>query len=82
MALSRFHPVFHVSLLRPYYAEKGYQPANKEVKLRKEDSPELAVETVLAHRLKRIGKSRSKKFKKEYLIKWTGFDASHNTWEP
>ena len=81
-SMSRFHPVFHVSLLRPYYADKGYQPANKEVRLRKEDSPELAVETVLAHRLKRIGKFRNKKFKKEYLIKWAGFDASHNTWEP
>ena len=42
----------------------------------------MLVDKALSHKRKRIGKSRSKKFRTEYLIKWLGLDDTYNTWEP
>ena len=82
-SMNRFHPVFHVSLLKPYLANESKPYIVKEIRLRKEDpSAELAVETVLDHKWVRVGKAKNKRFRIEYLIKWQGFDGSHNTWEP
>ena len=36
------------------------------------------VDQVVDHREKKV----RKKVAKEYLVKWVGYDAEHNTWEP
>ena len=44
----------------------------------------FTIEKILGKRLKTIGKTRSKKRKTrvEYLIKWEGYDDTNNSWEP
>ena len=64
----KIHPVFHISLLEP--APKHAQPSNIEV----EPDEEYDVEKVLQHR--RQGRTT------EYLIKWSGYESSDNSWEP
>jgi hypothetical protein len=75
----RVHPVFHVSLLKPYIS-KGqpghYQPP--PLAFDDEGEPWFEVEAVLEHR----DVSRGRRVAREYLIKWKGYDHAHNTWEP
>ncbi|KAJ9529231.1 hypothetical protein QJQ45_007908 [Haematococcus lacustris] len=73
-AMSRIHPVFHVSLLRPYEGNFGHLPPTELGWL--DDSPQYEVERIVNHRHVRAGKA------KEYLVKWKGYDDSDNTWEP
>ncbi|KAJ9516908.1 hypothetical protein QJQ45_027301 [Haematococcus lacustris] len=72
-AMARMHPVFHVSLLRPYTSEHLHLPPPVEWL---DEAPLYEVEKLLAHRGVRAGKARG------YLIKWQGYDDSYNTWEP
>jgi len=75
----RVHPVFHVSLLKPYIS-KGqpghYQPP--PLAFDDEGEPWFEVEAVLEHR----DVSRGRRVAREYLIKWKSYDHAHNTWEP
>ncbi|KAJ9511094.1 hypothetical protein QJQ45_013151 [Haematococcus lacustris] len=73
-AMSRIHPVFHVSLLRPYEGNFGRLPPTELGWL--DDSPQYEVERIVNHRHVRAGKA------KEYLVKWKGYEESDNTWEP
>ncbi|KAJ9517139.1 hypothetical protein QJQ45_009105 [Haematococcus lacustris] len=73
-AMSRIHPVFQVSLLRPYEGNFGRLPPTELGWL--DDSPQYEVERIVNHRHVRAGKA------KEYLIKWKGYEDSDNTWEP
>ncbi|KAJ9521377.1 hypothetical protein QJQ45_001243 [Haematococcus lacustris] len=73
-AMSRIHPVFHVSLLRPYEGNFGRLPPTELGWL--DDSPQYEVERIVSHRHVRAGKA------KEYLVKWKGYEDSDNTWEP
>ncbi|KAJ9511483.1 hypothetical protein QJQ45_029857 [Haematococcus lacustris] len=73
-AMSRIHPVFHVSLLRPYEGNFGRLPPTELGWL--DDSPQYEVERIVNHRHVRAGKA------KEYLVKWKGYEDSDNTWEP
>ncbi len=73
---SRLHPVFHVSLLKPY---------KEGVKALKPPAPELIagelyykVERILSRRQRRSGRKQVT----EYLVKWAGYDDTHNSWEP
>jgi hypothetical protein len=75
----RIHPVFHVSLLRPYKENpdrRGLPIENPEMD--NEDPTQYEVEAILAYKLQRAGKRKVHK----YLIKWKGYDDTHNSWEP
>ena len=41
----------------------------------------LGEEATIFH-IETVLKRRKKKNKVEYLIRWSGFDAAHNSWEP
>ncbi len=61
-SLARFHPVFHVSLLKPFYAEKGYQPPQQPPDLEDTSTePVFKVEKILGKRLKTIGPFNKKR---------------------
>ena len=71
----KVHPVFHVSLLDPYKESEipgRTQPPPPPVVI--EDQFEYEVEEILDSRL-----IRNRLF---YLIKWKGYPASDNLWEP
>ena len=72
----KIHPVFHVSLLKPYHPSGRTQPPPPAVWV--DDEPEYEVEHILSHRVVKRGRNR----KYEYLIKWTGYGPEHNSWEP
>ncbi|KAJ9519625.1 hypothetical protein QJQ45_013359 [Haematococcus lacustris] len=72
--MSRLHPVFHVSLLKKYTGSQGFHPPPVMEWL--EDAPHYEVHSLLSHRQVRFKK------RMEYLVKWTGYDDTYNTWEP
>ncbi|KAJ9528839.1 hypothetical protein QJQ45_000116 [Haematococcus lacustris] len=72
--MSRLHPVFHVSLLKKYTGSQGFHPPPVMEWLK--DAPHYEVHSLLNHRQVRFKK------RMEYLVKWTGYDDTYNTWEP
>jgi hypothetical protein len=74
--LSRLHPVFHVSLLKPYLPSGFVQPPAPIL----DDEGDIVyyVDFLLDKRTKKLGR----KTITEYLVKWKGYDHDHNTWEP
>ncbi|KAJ9528726.1 hypothetical protein QJQ45_020662 [Haematococcus lacustris] len=72
--MSKLHPVFHVSLLKKYTGSQGFHPPPVLEWL--EDAPHYEVHSLLKHRQVRFKK------RMEYLVKWTGYDDTYNTWEP
>ena len=75
----RIHPVFHVSLLRPYKSGLSFVPLppNPEIV---DGIPYYEVECILSHRDKKA--ARKGKLCREFLIKWKGYSDIHNSWEP
>ncbi|KAE8654205.1 hypothetical protein F3Y22_tig00117056pilonHSYRG01112 [Hibiscus syriacus] len=76
----KIHPVFHVSMLKPYHADKedpsrGYSHRTPPVVTKSYDKE---VETVLTSRTVR---KRGVPPRTEYLIKWKGLPESEATWE-
>ncbi len=83
----RVHPVFHVSLLKPYNVSGSVQPPPLPIVV--EGEIWFTVEKILQHRDTKIitrpaTKHRPKRVKlqREYLIKWLGYSDDHNSWEP
>ena len=72
----KIHNVFHVSLLKEYREDGSVKPPPPPSLI--DDVLEYEVERVLCHRTRKIGRS----VKTEFLIKWLGYGAEHNTWEP
>jgi hypothetical protein len=71
----RIHNVIHVSKLRPYKPSTiPGQASIPQPPIQVDDHEEWEVEEIL--------NSRHRYGKLEYLIKWKGFTAEHNTWEP
>ena len=73
----RIHPVFHVSLLKPYHPSPSdferITPPPAEF-IPNTNQEEYEVETILDKRVLR-GKT-------QYLIKWMGYPLHDATWEP
>jgi hypothetical protein len=72
------HPVFHVSLLRKYITQghPGFvaaPPASDWIM----GEPVYEVEEIMDHRDTTVGRQS----RRQFLIKWVGYDAIHNSWE-
>ena len=70
-SLARLHPVFHVSLLKPFVGEP---PEQREPVFIAEEGAELEVERIAAHRVTRG--------RLQFLIHWKGFPVWEASWEP
>jgi len=84
--MSRLHPVFHASLLKPYF-EGAHSVKPPPPTLMDDGSLEYEVEAILdmRQRARRGGKRKSTRGNQvltEYLIKWLGYSHEHNSWEP
>jgi hypothetical protein len=71
------HDVFHASLLTPYHETKEHgvnysHPPPEMV----DGEEEFEVETIIGHRF--FGRGR----KLQYLVRWKGYSAADDTWEP
>ena len=75
--MPKIHPVFHVSLLRPFEAGSYITPPPTPTVI--DGEPEYEVERILNHRYRKI--PNSKHYRREYLVKWAGYGHEHNSWE-
>ncbi|KAJ9509777.1 hypothetical protein QJQ45_011617 [Haematococcus lacustris] len=73
-SMSRLHPVFHVSLIKPYTGtDVGFMPPPVTWM---DETPVYYVERLLDHKGVKDNKASF------YLVQWEGCDSTHNTWEP
>jgi Chromo (CHRromatin Organisation MOdifier) domain len=73
----KIHNIFHTSLIAPYMETAEYGPNYEQPPLELiEGKPEYEVEQVLAAR------RHGQKKELQYLLKWKGYSAAHNSWEP
>ena len=73
----KIHPVFHVSLLKPYHPspsdfERPTPPP--AIIIPETDHEEYEVETIL--------EKRTLRNRPQYLVKWLGYPLHDATWEP
>ncbi len=81
-ALTRLHPVFHVGLLKPYVADAARARVVAPLpELDRDGELVWAVERLVDHRDVPVS-GRSRRTRREYLVRWAGFAACEDTWEP
>ena len=73
-ASMRIHPVFHVSLLRPYVSRDGTVPDARAPTL----GPFFNIDRIVNVRTP----TASPNNQWEWHVRWLGFDDTENTWEP
>ena len=71
----KVHPVFHVSLLKPYLSDGRVQPVRP---ILVDGEPYFMIECILDHRIHKRGRTTYM----EYLVKWQDYGPEHNSWEP
>jgi hypothetical protein len=76
--LRRLHDTFHTSVLRPYTPPTTIQLARAVNR----PEPLASDDTSAVYEVDRIVGARTYRGRRQYLVKWTGFDSSENTWEP
>ena len=69
----RIHPVFHISLLEPAAPDAMLQQDVRDIDEEIQE-PVYEVEKILDSKLE--------DGQRKYLVKWTGYDHTENTWEP
>ena len=69
------HPVFHVRLLEPYYANKI------EGRIQPPPLPEV-VDGELEYEVRKVLDLRIVQGRLEYYVDWEGYTAEERTWEP
>ena len=72
----KMHPVFHVSLVKPYHSDGRYVPIPPMDYL--DDEPLFKVDALLDSRVRKKGSKRIT----EYLVRWAGYSPIHDSWEP
>ena len=71
----KIHPVFHVSLLKPYRSDGRVQPPQPLVV---DGELYFFIEKILDHRVVQQGRRTVR----EYFLQWKGYGPVHNSWEP
>ena len=71
----RIHPVFHVSLLEPYWE-------NRFAGRIQEPPPPDEIEGELEYEVKEILDSKFVRGRLKYLVEWEGYGPEERTWEP
>ena len=66
----KVHPVFHVSLLKPYHGDPVPPPSPIVV----DGEEEYIIDKIIKHRVLRG--------KMHYLVRWKGYDQSSDEWLP
>ncbi len=77
----KLHPVFHVSMLKPFH-EDGEDPErnkSKRAPMGVKTAYDRAVENIAGDRVVRRKHYRPRH---EYLVRWKGFPESETSWEP
>ena len=75
------HNVFHVSLLKEYTPGRVAPPPPVEIN----GEWEFRIEAIIGHRDITYGRRRkdgTRPTKRQFLVKWLGYTAEHNSWEP
>jgi hypothetical protein len=84
---TRVHPVFHVSLIKPYVAGSGSSEGSESdcppppVQWL-DGEPLYTVDRLLDHKVERRGKGRRRKAVFMFRVRWQGYGEEHDTWEP
>ncbi|XP_039053116.1 uncharacterized protein LOC120195059 [Hibiscus syriacus] len=75
----RVHPVFHVSNLKPFHTDPNIdnQSMSARESIGTQPPSQRHVDEILAGRIVKVGGKQ----RREYLVKWGGFDQEENTWE-
>lgn len=74
----KIHDCFHTSILRPYVAPTSI-PIPRTIQ---RPEPTEANEDTMTFEVDEIIAEETRRGKKWYLIRWTGYDESENSWEP
>lgn len=72
------HPVFHVSLLKPYKKNGTVQPPPPALLLTDDGEQIYTVDAILDHRDTKL---RGNRISRKYLVAWKGYGPDRNSWE-
>ena len=75
----RIHPVFHISLLKPWRSSTWSAPVDLQLDdIEPETAPVYEVEKLLRWRKVQVGR----KMTREFLVTWTGYPLEEAMWIP